>query len=250
MRLNHAKTAALIFAAMTALAAYAFSQREEAQQQAAVARSERIEAEQQADIARARRAQAIHLAGVARRARSRAESRGAAARAAERRADKQADAARFGLNSGDIRRNVNTYLRGEKVGEVYQDQRILDVAVWSEPEARVDIAALSRLRIDTPAALRGALGGHGLAVRLRDAATPALVETVQGIAGVRSAGTQDGVLQVVADEPEVVAPAVVRALVASGADVVEVRPERATLERVYFEVMGVTPGADALDDGV
>ena len=106
------------------------------------------------------------------------------------------------------------------------------------------------LRIDTPAALRGALGGHGLAVRLRDAATPALVETVQGIAGVRSAGTQDGVLQVVADEPEVVAPAVVRALVASGADVVEVRPERATLERVYFEVMGVTPGADALEDGV
>ncbi|HET8784038.1 MAG TPA: ABC transporter ATP-binding protein [Candidatus Limnocylindrales bacterium] len=105
------------------------------------------------------------------------------------------------------------------------------------------------LRIDTPAALRGALGGHGLAVRLRDAATPALIEAVQGIAGVRSAATQDGLLQVAADEPEVVAPAVVRALVASGADVVEVRPERATLERVYFEVMGVTPGADALEDG-
>ena len=63
---------------------------------------------------------------------------------------RQEAAARFGLNSGDIRRTVNTYLRGTKVGEVYEDQRIFDVAVWSEPESRADIAALSRLRIDTP----------------------------------------------------------------------------------------------------
>jgi CzcA family heavy metal efflux pump len=62
----------------------------------------------------------------------------------------QEEAARFGLNSGDIRRTVNTYLRGLKVGEVYENQRIFDVAVWSEPEWRGDIAALSRLRMDTP----------------------------------------------------------------------------------------------------
>ena len=106
------------------------------------------------------------------------------------------------------------------------------------------------LRIDTPTALRGALGGHGLAVRLRGEATPTLIDAVRGVPGVRSAGSQDGVLQVAADEPEVIAPDVVRALVASGADVIEVRPERASLERVYFEVMGVTPGADALEDHV
>jgi Cu/Ag efflux pump CusA len=63
---------------------------------------------------------------------------------------RQADAARFGLNSGDIRRAVNTYLRGTKVGEVYEDQRIFDVAVWTEPDARSDIQALRRLRLDTP----------------------------------------------------------------------------------------------------
>ncbi len=47
-----------------------------------------------------------------------------------------------------------------------------------------------------------------------------------------------------ADDPAAVAPAVVRALVAAGADVVEVRVERTSLERIYFEVMGVRPGAD------
>jgi ABC-2 type transport system ATP-binding protein len=104
------------------------------------------------------------------------------------------------------------------------------------------------LRIDSPAALRGALGGNGLAVRLRDDASPALLDAVRAVAGVRSAGTQDGRVRVAADEPEAVAPGVVRALVANGADVIEVRPEEATLERVYFEVMGVTPGADALED--
>jgi hypothetical protein len=40
----------------------------------------------------------------------------------------------------------------------------------------------------------------------------------------------------------------VRALVAAGGDIVEVRPERATLERIYFEVMGVDPRADGIED--
>ncbi len=106
------------------------------------------------------------------------------------------------------------------------------------------------LRIDSPAALRGALGGHGLSVRLREAATSAQVGAVRAVHGVRGAEMGDGVLQVGADEPESVAPDVIRALVASGADIVEVRPEQASLERVYFEIMGVTPGADSLEDHV
>ena len=36
-------------------------------------------------------------------------------------------------------------------------------------------------------------------------------------------------------------PALVRALVAAGADIVEVRERATTLEQVYFEVMGVRP---------
>jgi len=63
---------------------------------------------------------------------------------------RQDAAAQFGLNSGDIRRAVNTYLRGTKVGEIYEDQKIFDVAVWTNPDARSDIEALRRMRIDTP----------------------------------------------------------------------------------------------------
>ena len=106
------------------------------------------------------------------------------------------------------------------------------------------------LRIDSPAALRGALGGHGLSVRLREAPSADQLGAVRAIATVRSTEMADGLLQVGADEPETVAPEVVRALVTNGADIVEVRPEQASLERVYFEIMGVTPGADSLEDQV
>jgi hypothetical protein len=36
----------------------------------------------------------------------------------------------------------------------------------------------------------------------------------------------------------------VRALVGAGVDIVEVRVERTSLEQIYFDVMGVRPGAD------
>ena len=104
------------------------------------------------------------------------------------------------------------------------------------------------LRIDSPAALRGALGGHGLSVRLRDVPTADQLSAVRAIPAVRATEMADGLLQVGVDEPETVAPDVIRALVARGADIVEVRPEQASLERVYFEIMGVTPGGDSLED--
>jgi hypothetical protein len=44
-------------------------------------------------------------------------------------------------------------------------------------------------------------------------------------------------------DADAVTPTVVRALVESGAGILEVRREAATLEQVYFEVMGVRPGA-------
>jgi ABC-2 type transport system ATP-binding protein len=101
------------------------------------------------------------------------------------------------------------------------------------------------LRIDSPAALRGAVGDAGLTVRLRDGVSAEAVSAVRGVPGVRAAQPTDGLLHIGTDDPEAVAPPVVRALVASGADIVEVRPERPSLERIYFEIMGVTPGGDA-----
>jgi Cu/Ag efflux pump CusA len=58
------------------------------------------------------------------------------------------------------------------VGEVYQDQRVHDVTVWSLPAVRADFTALRDLLIETPS------GGH---VRLADVADLAIVPTPNAI---------------------------------------------------------------------
>lgn len=59
-------------------------------------------------------------------------------------------ALRFGLTPGDVRRPATTLVKGTKVGEIYEDQKIFDVAVWGQPRVRADLAAVADLRIDTP----------------------------------------------------------------------------------------------------
>ncbi|MFC1596877.1 efflux RND transporter permease subunit, partial [Planctomycetota bacterium] len=77
-------------------------------------------------------------------------------------------AERFGLTPGQVRRAATTLVKGTKVGEVYQQQKIYDVAVWGRPELRSDPAALRELLVETPS------GGH---VPLGDVAEVALVAT-------------------------------------------------------------------------
>lgn len=60
-------------------------------------------------------------------------------------------AERLGLTPGQVRRAVTTLLRGTKVGEVYEDQKKIDVVVWTQEASRADLNALHELRIDTPA---------------------------------------------------------------------------------------------------
>ncbi len=62
----------------------------------------------------------------------------------------------FGLTPAQVRRSVETLVKGTKVGEVYEDQKIHDVAVWGEARVRTDIQALRELLIETPS------GGHVL----------------------------------------------------------------------------------------
>jgi ABC-2 type transport system ATP-binding protein len=101
------------------------------------------------------------------------------------------------------------------------------------------------LRVDSPARLRGDHARPRLTVRLADGvgATPAILAAVAGVSGVQDTSAVDGRLDVTADDPAAVAPAVVRALVAAEADIVEVSVARTSLEDVYFEVMGVRPEA-------
>ena len=106
------------------------------------------------------------------------------------------------------------------------------------------------VRVDSPTALRGALGARGLTARLGDPASDVQVQAVRAVGGVTATESVDGELRMGADDPESIAPDIVRALVATGADVMELRLERTSLERIYFEVMGVTPGADGIEDVV
>jgi len=70
-------------------------------------------------------------------------------------------AARLGLPPGDVRRAVSTLLQGTRVGEVYRDDRVVEVVVWGTEGTRADVAALRDLRLTTPS---------GADVRLADVA--------------------------------------------------------------------------------
>ena len=81
-------------------------------------------------------------------------------------------AALHGLTAGQVRQAVTTLISGRKVGEVYQDQRVHSVTVWSVPSVRADYTTLRELLIATPS------GGH---VRLADVADLAIVPTPNAI---------------------------------------------------------------------
>ena len=115
---------------------------------------------------------------------------------------------------------------------------------------RIAFVRAGFVRVDTPAALRGALGARTLRIRLASSPSSAAIETLRDVDGVRAVESVDGVLRLGTPDPESVAPAAVRALVAGGGDIVEVGIERTSLEQIYFDVMGVQPGADGIEPGV
>ncbi len=112
---------------------------------------------------------------------------------------------------------------------------------------RIAFVRAGLVRVDSPAALRGALGTQTLKIRLAGSPSPASIETLRSVAGVAAVDAVDGVLRLGGPDPEAIAPAVVRALVAAGGDIVEVSIERTSLEQIYFDVMGVRPGADGIE---
>ena len=59
------------------------------------------------------------------------------------------DAQRAGVTPAMVRDTLATLLQGTKVGEIYDEQRIFAVVVWSVPAVRSDLFALRRLAIDT-----------------------------------------------------------------------------------------------------
>ncbi|HSM72425.1 MAG TPA: efflux RND transporter permease subunit, partial [Anaerolineales bacterium] len=70
-------------------------------------------------------------------------------------------AQRFGVKPGDVRRAAAVLLSGLQVGNLFEEQKVFDVVVWSKPELRQSITDIQNLLIDTPG------GGH---VRLSEVA--------------------------------------------------------------------------------
>jgi CzcA family heavy metal efflux pump len=67
-------------------------------------------------------------------------------------------AARLGLTPGDVRRAATTLVKGTKVGELYQGQKVFDVTVWGVEKVRNDVSQLRSLLIETPSGAQVPLG--------------------------------------------------------------------------------------------
>jgi CzcA family heavy metal efflux pump len=67
-------------------------------------------------------------------------------------------ATQFGLTPGDVRAATTTLIRGSKVGEVFDNQKIFSVVVWGDEAVRRDVDTVRRLMIDTPSGAQVPLG--------------------------------------------------------------------------------------------
>lgn len=58
-------------------------------------------------------------------------------------------AVEHGVTAGDVRRAASMAIRGQKVGEVVDDQKIIDVTLWTPEETRNSVAKLNSILIDS-----------------------------------------------------------------------------------------------------
>jgi ABC-2 type transport system ATP-binding protein len=144
----------------------------------------------------------------------------------------------------------SAYVVREAIEAMRRSGRTIVLATHNLDEAdrlcdRIAFVRGGLLQIDSPAglrdSLRGALGGHGVEVRLKGVPDPGLVAAAREIPGVVEVEVADHRLIVGCPDPAGLTPSIVRALVAAGADIVAIHERATTLEQVYFEVMGVRP---------
>ena len=141
------------------------------------------------------------------------------------------------------------YIVREAIEAMRRSGRTIVLATHNLDEAdrlcdRVAFVRGGLLRIDSPQGLRESLGGHRVEVTLTTPPSEVLATAVRGVAGVLSVEIADRRLLVGAARPSEVTPALVRALVPAGAEIVDVHERERSLEQVYFEVMGVKPDRD------
>jgi len=59
-------------------------------------------------------------------------------------------AARYAFSVGDLNRDIQTLLKGTRVGQVYEQDRVFDVVVRADPNVRSSPDELGRLLMDSP----------------------------------------------------------------------------------------------------
>ena len=110
-----------------------------------------------------------------------------------------------------------------------------------EAERLCDRVAFLRgqvLRVDSPARLRKAAAGSTIEVELVTEPGPTVVPALRRRPGLRDVTVAGSRLTVIVEDVRLDTPGVVRTLVLEGAEVLTVRETTATLESVYFDVMG------------
>jgi CzcA family heavy metal efflux pump len=69
-----------------------------------------------------------------------------------------AKAERYGIKPGDVRRAAATLMSGLQVGNLFEEQKVFEVVVWSTPETRNSLSSIRDLLIDTPSGEQVRLG--------------------------------------------------------------------------------------------
>lgn len=128
------------------------------------------------------------------------------------------------------------------IKELRAEGRTIFLTTHNLPEADelCDLIGVFRtrlLQLDAPDRLRRGLFGQGTVVRVAGDAAP-FVPVARGLPFVHEANAADAELLVSLDDPDQQNPALVRALVAAGAEIRYIEPMRHSLEDVYIELVG------------
>ena len=100
------------------------------------------------------------------------------------------------------------------------------------------------LRVDSPARLRASAAEPVVIADLAAAPSSDLLARLRDRAFVRDLAVDEHQVRILVGDPDEATPQLARDLVAGGADILGLRAEVASLESVYFDVMGSPPASN------
>jgi ABC-2 type transport system ATP-binding protein len=105
---------------------------------------------------------------------------------------------------------------------------------------RIALIQRTLIRVDTPTGLRQSLYGNTVSIQMQAPADPAQMAALQKLPFVQHVQPVDEGLLVQVDDPRAHNPALIRALVEAGAEILYVEEVEHSLEAVYFDLLAQT----------